>query len=106
MTEEEWLAATEPTLMLEFLRGKASQRKLRLFACAWGYELWSRMTDERSQNALITAEQFADGLCDMDILRACFDEAWEARRKANTWRPKQRLPLPTMGTILTGLYHK
>jgi len=91
MTEGEWLAATEPTLMLEFLRGKASDRKLRLFACAWGYELWSRMSDERSQNALITAEQFADGLRGMDNLRACWEEAWAARSNANTWATQAAL---------------
>ncbi len=30
MTEAEWLAATDPMPMLEFLRGKASDRKMRL----------------------------------------------------------------------------
>ncbi len=34
MTEQEWLAATDPMPMLEFLRAKGSDRKLRLFACA------------------------------------------------------------------------
>jgi len=34
MTEQEWLAGTDPKPMLEFLRGKASERKLRLFAAA------------------------------------------------------------------------
>jgi hypothetical protein len=33
--ESEWLAATDPAPMLEFLRGKVSDRKFRLFACAY-----------------------------------------------------------------------
>src|SRR3712207_1024524 len=32
VTEAEWLACDDPRPMLEFLRGKASERKLRLFA--------------------------------------------------------------------------
>jgi hypothetical protein len=31
MTEAEWLACTDPRPMLEYLRGRASERKLRLF---------------------------------------------------------------------------
>jgi hypothetical protein len=34
MTEAEWLASADPTTMLAFLRGKASDRRLRLFAVA------------------------------------------------------------------------
>jgi hypothetical protein len=34
MTEADWSACTDPTPMLEFLGGKASDRKLRLFASA------------------------------------------------------------------------
>src|SRR5262245_4501605 len=32
MTEAEWLDCTDPEKMLKFLRGKASDRKLRLFS--------------------------------------------------------------------------
>jgi hypothetical protein len=34
MTERKWLASTHSAAMLNFLRGKASDRKLRLFAVA------------------------------------------------------------------------
>lgn len=34
MTEADWLDSTDPQPMLEFLRGQARDRKLRLFACA------------------------------------------------------------------------
>ena len=40
MTEVEWLACTEPKPMLDFLRGRASERKLRLFACGCVRQLW------------------------------------------------------------------
>jgi hypothetical protein len=35
VTEPEWLGCTDPQTMLDFLREKASDRKLRLFACAF-----------------------------------------------------------------------
>jgi hypothetical protein len=61
VTEAEWLAATDPTPMLEFLNEKASNRKLRLFAVACCERIWELLTDARSRSAINTLSRFADG---------------------------------------------
>jgi hypothetical protein len=60
VTEAEWLACTDPKPMLEFLRGKASERKLRLFAAACCRRVWEKVP-RYDQHAVETAEHFADG---------------------------------------------
>jgi hypothetical protein len=60
--ESAWLTCTSPDPMLEFLRDRASPRKLRLFACAAGRRIWDLLTDVRSRYLVEAAEQYADGL--------------------------------------------
>jgi hypothetical protein len=77
MTDSEWLAATDPEPMLAALRaaGKASDRKLRLFACACCRRVWHLLADPLARNAVEVAERLADGL-------AGDDERSAARRAA------------------------
>jgi len=70
MTEQEWLECAEPGKMLEFLRGKASERKLRLFAVACCRWAWQFLSEESSREAVRVAELFADGLAsDMELTK-------------------------------------
>jgi hypothetical protein len=61
MTEAQWLAFPDPRPMLEFLRDKASDRKLRLFACAYCRAVRSSQP-MLPGTAVAVAERYADGL--------------------------------------------
>jgi hypothetical protein len=62
MNEAGWLACENPGPMLVWLGGGAGPRKLRLFACACCRRVGHLLLDPRAQDALATAERFADGL--------------------------------------------
>jgi hypothetical protein len=78
MTEAEWLAATEPKPMLAILRGKVSDRKLRLLAVACCRRIWHLLDDVRSQNAVLEAERHAVGLLTDEQLTVFSNKAKEA----------------------------
>jgi hypothetical protein len=60
MTEAEWLACNNLQEMLDYLPTRASNRKLRLFACACCRRIWPLLED-RGRNAVSVAERFVDG---------------------------------------------
>jgi hypothetical protein len=68
MTEAEWLAATDPILMLNSLSGTVSERKLRLFACSCCRRVWEALPGEGSREAVEIAERYADGREDDESL--------------------------------------
>jgi hypothetical protein len=60
MTGADWLGRNDPGPMLNFLRGKASERKLRLFAYACCRPIRHLLVDERSRAAVEMVERLAD----------------------------------------------
>ncbi len=61
MTEEEWLACADPAPMLAFLRGKASDRKLRLFSVGACRRIWHLLENPALRSGVESAERHADG---------------------------------------------
>jgi hypothetical protein len=82
MTEAEWLECADPTPMLAFLRGKASDRKLRLFIADGVKSLESIFGDGQKRLAQMH-EQVADGLATEEDLERFLlrgmPELWEHR---------------------------
>src|SRR5687767_13473675 len=74
MTEQEWLACADPAVMLVFLRGKGSDRKLRLFACACCRAVWP-LLDPIHCRAVEVAERYADQLASEEERDEAFDQA-------------------------------
>ncbi len=64
MTEREWVECADPQEILKALRGKCSNRKLRLFSCACCRRIWQFITDPGSQAIVEIVEQCTDGLVD------------------------------------------
>jgi hypothetical protein len=122
MTEAEWLTGTDPGQMLDYLHGGTasrvlawlsrlrgrdaepdpgppSERKLRLFACAYCRRIAELMEDERSRRAVEVTELHADGRAGDDELEAAraaaldFYEVVLSRGKASSL-PAPYLPQP------------
>src|SRR5262245_55718891 len=89
MTEPEWLACDDTQPMLDFLRGKASDRKLRLFAVACCRQIWRLLQYQESQHAVETSELYADGMATAKQLRA-------AQRRADAVASEVAFEAPLM----------
>jgi hypothetical protein len=88
MTEAEWLACTDPQPMLEFLRGKASDRKLTLFTVACCRRIGHLISAVATREQVDRAERQADGSNDAAVVpqRLAWDqvEPGSAEQAANS----------------------
>jgi hypothetical protein len=90
MTEVEWDTTTNPYDLLSHLEGRASVRKLRLFACGVCRRLCGPYTDVRVRQAIDTVERYAEGLAgpeELASVRAALEGRW--RNDSRRWRLNQ-----------------
>lgn len=89
MTEAEWRNCTDPRSLLNFLQGKATDRKLRLFALACCRRLSHLylFPDKRTRKALKIIERYADNFATQAELNAAEKAAYMAACKSP---PKHR----------------
>jgi hypothetical protein len=99
VTEAEWLACKSPQKMLEFLRGKASERKLRILMCASLRRVWDYLDDERFGRAVEVAERYCDGpsqLTELDEARTIISQINRRRRRQHGWDTQSHLVLEVL----------
>jgi hypothetical protein len=82
MTQAEWLVCTDPTLMLECLQGRVSNRKLQLFACACCRRLLGLFPNAAIRQAVEFGEYDADDLAGLRDL-------FQARQAGDAWLDAQ-----------------
>lgn len=79
MTERDWLTSTFPEPMLIYLRGRGSERKFRLLACACCRRIHYLLVDPRSRAVVDEADSWADHPVPSSIT-ATVRQFWEYRR--------------------------
>jgi hypothetical protein len=84
MTEVEWLDCTDPQPMMELLKGKASDRKLRLFAVACCRRIWNLLTHEQSRRVVEFAERYADGNASVDQMQEAGNGSYDAYHRCRS----------------------
>src|SRR5262245_3829857 len=93
MTEDEWLKASDHFEMLRFLRDKATDRKIRLFAVACCRRLWDSFDDTKRQ-FLEAIESFAEGIIDrgqLDTVQKAVPDSEESAFQELSWGMDPRL---------------
>lgn len=111
MTEDEWGSSAEPTVMLRFLRVRASERKLRLLCGACCRRVWHLLESESLRQAVDALEGFADAEIDETSfraiastthpLRAYHDELLSGQVHHEKWLPAYGINRVVHGTLAT-----
>src|SRR5579871_4637895 len=84
-----WFSSTDPQRMIAILRGRASDRKLRLFAltCIRPYR---GLLDQESSDAFSVAERLADGLASSEERKRARELMLPEVRRLDTYAADRR----------------
>src|SRR5262245_2073449 len=84
MSTDHQLLNGNPDAMLEALqaRRRLSDRKSRLFACAYCRLIWDNLSDKRRRTGVAARQAYADDLLEHDKLWLAEEDAWKARDEA------------------------
>jgi hypothetical protein len=102
VTEQEWLNCNDPMPMLEYLKEKTSERKLRLFACACCRRIWSALKRGGSRKAVEVCEMYADKLATGEKLKAAHDSAHDAFARVQWAAESDEETTPARAAIYLG----
>jgi hypothetical protein len=90
-SEDEWLCCLNPQPLLSALRGRLSDRKMRLFAAACCRRIWDLILRAEARDAVQAAEQFADAEITIEDL-ATIDLGWTVTSSARHAAARAAMP--------------
>lgn len=73
-------AKPEYLIWIATRHGVLDDKTMRLFACWCVRQVWHLLDDERSRNAVVVSEKFANGVATKEEFAAARDAAWAAAR--------------------------
>jgi hypothetical protein len=104
VTEADWLDCTDPQKMLDFLRDKASDRKLTLLVCACCRSVLHLLPDERAAQVVEEVEGFAEGHgTNTEATMWTQHVAWEVKRAYRSL-PQQTALVETANALVEATY--
>ena len=73
MTEAEWAVCRDPEKMLDYLSGRVSDRKLRLFGCGCCRRVWGAIPSDLNREAVMAVERFPESPPSQEYPGGVFD---------------------------------
>jgi hypothetical protein len=70
LTKTQWHQSSDPLLMLKFVAGRASSRKLRLFTCSYSRHIWQQLSCPEARHVVEVVERLTDARASLADLEA------------------------------------